>query len=991
MADGASAGKGEKVGIGAGLAVAVNGQDVYSGIEDGTEIKSYKKLVEADASKGVTLEDIEKAISEKIELTAPTLSAVDVTADHTGDDRLYATSGAEGKTGIAGTLVVLYSGISTKAYIGEAKAAGELLTASGDINVKANNKQTREMAADATAGASSTGIGANLLITIENDSSRAYTKRSLKAKNINVKSNSQVKTKSRSRSSAKGAKADKTKGSASEGDGSDGASDKKADQAANGASNLAGNGTSNVNSGEGKSLTAGRQKAKTSEGSVQIAAALTVNVQKNVSEAKILGGETVTTVDDLNVIAEGRMDIDVLASGAATNSTTGIGVAAAAAAATYENVASVAAKNVAATNLTVKAGFASVAEDATKTDLLNTMKTEAIAGAGAKNVGIAGAVAIGVVNGTDKAIVTSDNESLTAAGKLVVEAIGGHKEETTASAKATKEGSADKNKETTDSAETKKDSGNVGIGATFALDVVNTDTTAELDSVTAKGTSVLVNAVDSDFRETTSASGTDPVTVKKEGEGQTINGTAVDATVALGVIDNVVEAKVGDNTAVYATGEAKVDSDKAVIDRELDDNAEIADADIFVKATTISKADTKASGFATADNSAIGAAVAINIASSEANVKMNGRLYANGNVLVKAYSYDEDDSMALATAIGADMQRFLTKFQSGESDKKEENSGNNNSGNNNSGNNNSGNSSSGNNNSGNNNSGDSQATKPSNQNNETATQINNALNKNKKAEGENAENGKSLSQNALGTQDAKAEGTENSTVQNSQTKANDAAKNNSSQVNNEGKNNDGAKGAKLRVAAAIALNITSHKANTVVTGLISESNKNTVVEAINHSNGTTKGSAATATMADGGKDSYNISLAVGLSVNHNKSLVTVGENKEAAHVESSGNIIVKAEQTQNMDGAYKGLLTVQSVAGTSAGGSNFAMAGANGRCSLYPVCRNRYGSNCWGQLLHYYQDRRQCLHLLNGQEQVCCPCGGCRGRQIDKGWNRCSV
>ena len=147
-------------------------------------------------------------------------------------------------------------------------------------------------------------------------------------------------------------------------------------------------------------------------------------------------------------------------------------------------------------------------------------------------------------------------------------------------------------------------------------------------------------------------------------------------------------------------------------------------------------------------------------------------------------------------------------------------------------------------------------------------------------------------------------------------------------MNNEGKNNDGAKGAKLRVAAAIALNITSHKANTVVTGLISESNKNTVVEAINHSNGTTKGSAATATMADGGKDSYNISLAVGLSVNHNKSLVTVGENKEAAHVESSGNIIVKAEQTQNMDGAYKGLLTVQSVAGTSAGGSNFAMAGA---------------------------------------------------------------
>ncbi len=113
-----------------------------------------------------------------------------------------------------------------------------------------------------------------------------------------------------------------------------------------------------------------------------------------------------------------------------------------------------------------------------------------------------------------------------------------------------------------------------------------------------------------------------------------------------------------------------------------------------------------------------------------------------------------------------------------------------------------------------------------------------------------------------------------------------------------------------------------------MTGLISESNQNTVIEALNHSNGTTKGSAATATMADGGKDSYNISLGVGFAVNHNKTTVKVGENGEAAHVESSGNIIVKAENTQNMDGDYKGLLTVQSVAGTSAGGSNFAMAGA---------------------------------------------------------------
>ena len=904
VADAANAGNGEELGVGAGLGVAVNGHDVYSGIEDGTEIKSYKKLVEADASKGITLSDIENAVAKGIETSAPTLSKIDVTADHTGDDRLLVTSGAGGKTGGAGSLAVMYSGIDTKAYIGEAKEADELLTAAGDLNVKANNKETREMAADAASGGESTGVGVNLMITIENDSSRAHTKRSLKAQNINVKSNSQVKTKSRSRSSAKGAKADNAKKSASEGDGSDGASDKQADKAAGGATKLAGQGTNNVNTGTGNSLTANRQKAKSSEGSVEIAAALTLNIQYNTSEAKILGGKNVTTVDDLNVIAEDKMDVDVLASGAATNSTTGIGVAAAVSSIEYDTVASVAAENVAAKNLTVKAGFATAAEDATKTDLLHTNKTEAIAGAGAKNVGVAGSLAIGVVDGSNKAVIEKENVTSTASGKLIVEAIGGHKEETTASAKATKEGSADKNKETTSSGETKKDE-NVGVGAAFAWDHVNTTTEAEVNSTTAKGVSVLINAVDNDFRETTSVAGTDPVTVKKEGQDQTINGTAVDATVAVGIIDNIVNAKVGKDTSIYATGEAKVD-DKAVTERKMDDNAAIADADIFVKATTNSKADTKASGFATADNSAIGAAVAINVASSEANAKMNGRLYANGNVLVKAYSYDEDDCMALATALGADMQRFLTKFQSNESDSEEKKKQD----------------------AEKTKTGDNKNTKQSNQNNETATNINNALNKNKNSEGGNAENSKSLSQNVMETQNTKAEGTNNSTVQNAQKNANQEAKNNSSQVTQNGTTNNNANGTKIRVAAALSFNFTHHQANTTVTGLISESNKNTVIEAINHSNGTTKGSAATATMADGGKDSYNVSIALGVASNRNDAIVKVGEGSSDAHVESNGNIIIKAETTQNMDGAYKGLLTVQSVAGTSAGGSNFAMAGA---------------------------------------------------------------
>lgn len=75
----------------------------------------------------------------------------------------------------------------------------------------------------------------------------------------------------------------------------------------------------------------------------------------------------------------------------------------------------------------------------------NVFVTEAVSGAGASNVGVAGSVAIAVINGTTKAYIGDSANVITATGDIIINADARQSESTTGSAAVGNDGKADKN------------------------------------------------------------------------------------------------------------------------------------------------------------------------------------------------------------------------------------------------------------------------------------------------------------------------------------------------------------------------------------------------------------------------------------------------------------------------------------------------------------------------------------------------------------------
>ena len=79
---------------------------------------------------------------------------------------------------------------------------------------------------------------------------------------------------------------------------------------------------------------------------------------------------------------------------------------------------------------------------------------------------------------------------------------------------------------------------------------------------------------------------------------------------------------------------------------------------------------TNASGFAVGNATSVGAAVAVNIALSSVISSFAGKGMINGKAKLAATTYNEDDANALAVAMGADLDRYLSKFRAAQNLKK---------------------------------------------------------------------------------------------------------------------------------------------------------------------------------------------------------------------------------------------------------------------------------------------------------------------------------
>ena len=387
--------------------------------------------------------------------------------------------------------------------------------------------------------------------------------------------------------------------------------------------------------------------------------------------------------------------------------------------------------------------------------------------------------------------------------------------------------------------------------------------------------------------QTAGVAGTDPLATASQGKQQhTSKDVALDAAVALNITNDVIRSYIGKNTRITTAGDNNV---QVSVDGTEDY------VNVQISASRTGTTATKSSAFAAGTSTAVGASAAINIVNARVENAMLGQIQSDGDVYIGTFTFNRDNSEALATAMGADMDRYLNKVAKGV--ESTETSANklmagdyfsNDTG-----------------------------SKPQNQ---TQQNANAALDQN--ANGGQTSANASLSSNALRTQNA--QGADSSA-------ASGTANNGVGQANSTGAqklpnvNPTGAQ--KFQVAAAVGLNITNHKATTTVAGNVSGANVR--IFSTNHGNFKTLGTGMAMSQA---RNANSIAAAVAISVDGNEAITLVSGDITAKKTEKSGTTLgdvqFESDLTQNMDGAYKGLLAAQALAGAVSGAGKVSIAGS---------------------------------------------------------------
>ncbi len=524
------------------------------------------------------------------------------------------------------------------------------------------------------------------------------------------------------------------------------------------------------------------------------------------------------------------------------------------------------------------------------------ISTSAVSGAGASNIGIAGAVAVTVLTAISQALIldldTALAEDITVTDGVVISSDRFQKLYTTATGSADKQGAPDKNKNATG---TQSSSKSVGVGAAAAVSIVDATSEAGIGkNRTVKAGSLDIRANLTNDLETVAVAGQDPI-AHREAAAATANtlgkpfdpnsasnatstkSISVDAAAAVGVITNTVRAYVDENTKVITTG-----SDTNDQNNDIETIAESGKApelvNLYLYSGQTGETYTSASAFACGTTTAVGAAVAVNLATSDVESAFLGQGELAGNAKLDARTFDADESHALASVSGANAQRYLEKI--------------------------------------------SNVLKYMSPGTYPPTGSINAgiVNKlnilaNPVVSGVTGlTNNMPLSSSAMSSQ--KTATTDAPDTTKAQTTANQNTK---TPVAGQPVKSTTSKEKSINIAAAVAVNVTKHMAHVLQKGIIQA--RMIALNAKNQGNFLTKGSGATVTPLS--NNTSNLSLGVAVTTNSNQALVTINGELVAlgdqATVKNDGDITVNATLTQNMDGKYKGLLAAQAIAGSVSG------------------------------------------------------------------------
>ena len=569
------------------------------------------------------------------------------------------------------------------------------------------------------------------------------------------------------------------------------------------------------------------------------------------------------------------------------------------------------------------------------------ISTSAVSGAGATNVGVAGSVAISVVKGTSGAYIADFNGGkMEVSGNITVESKASQDVYTSAGASVDALGNVDKNKNATDSANNSQngssnaDAGkSVGVGAAVALSFADLTSNAGIGSgwtVTAKD--LVMNSTAVNNVETTSVSGTDPLgrsedpTDKKEEEDKEKTEEekkaeeekkkaeeeakaakamdyAVDASVSVTLIQNSVKSYLAENSVITLTGNLNMLSSQA------------------------GETNTNASGFAMGRATAVGAAVAINLAFSDVLTQVLGSGTVAGSASVDAKTENQDDTNAVALAMGAEMERYVAKLRNSEkvmafNKKKEEE-----------------------------NKKDEKI-----ETNDTSKKVSDQLNRASKVSGVDAKDNKSdasqpLSVQAIKSQNVKTENANqtdsnaNNNVGQTVTNATDNKTGNAvtGTLNGQtqsGQTPEGQASQSIHVAASVGVNVTAHEAKVQIKNNLTVGGLKANVE--NSSNFTTASTGAAISEA---ANSNCVGAAVAVSVNGNKAVIDIDdgvsiivtgtpaaateENNQQKQDPLIGNVALTTVLNQNSTGEALGRYGVLAIAGSSSGkGGKVGLAGS---------------------------------------------------------------
>lgn len=265
-----------------------------------------------------------------------------------------------------------------------------------------------------------------------------------------------------------------------------------------------------------------KNDAQTKEGEIDVAASLAINDFSNITKATLASNKEAKSSGKVEVMTKALNISKVTADGESVQDGSGIGAAVGINKAKSENMASIS-QNIKAKEIVVEAKNSSE-------KIRSQFNTMVTSGAGAKDVGVAGALGINIINNSTIAQIGEGAQVNAQGNDLTLTAE--HASNSSVQALPTGKGSRD-----------------IGVGASVAINTVTNNVNASIEK----------NASLQNIKNLTLEANSDNDTETKAQVGA-VGGKAFDASVALAVLNQNTNANLASGSALNTTGDIKISS-----------------------------------------------------------------------------------------------------------------------------------------------------------------------------------------------------------------------------------------------------------------------------------------------------------------------------------------------------------------------------------------------------------------------------------------------